>query len=143
MCQLKRHLKRPKKGYKIVVLKGYKKYSPAMGIEYEDGEPVKIPKKQHKLAKLYSSKILDPKAGHGFSQHMVGRTAIFKDSKDAWDLFWRMKNSLMVLGWNCVSTPMALFEATVSTDVMSGVSSKNSKIKVYAGRVISFGERLY
>ena len=135
MCQLRRHLKRPKKGYKIVILKNGKKFSPAMGIEYKDGEPVRIPKKQHRLTDLYSRKILDPKADNGFSMHMVGRTAVFKDLDDAEYSFHRVKYGTF--------DQAAIFESTVSIDVMSGVGGKGSKRKVYAGRVITFGERIY
>jgi len=135
MCDLKRHLKRPKKGYKVVVLKNDKKYSPAMGILYEDGKQVTIPKKQDRLTLLYRADILNPKADHGFNKHMIGRTAVFKCLSDA-------KSMSYDISWND-NTATAIFEAIVSTDVMSGMAGKGSTRKVYAGRVISFGNQVY
>jgi len=49
------------KGYKVVLEKNERQYSPAMGIRYHSGELVKIPKKQIRLIDAFNRGILDPK----------------------------------------------------------------------------------
>lgn len=135
MCYLKRHLKRPKKGYKVVVAMGDKKLSPATGIIYNDGKEVTPIKVQRRLADMYSNKILDPKAGHGFNKNMIGRTAVFKHLNNALGLKDRLELYSPDLQYE-------IYEATVSVDVMSGTSSKYGTIPVYAGRVLTFEQRV-
>lgn len=75
-------------GYKVVIMKKGRYYSPAMGIEYKKGL-VKIPKRQKILNEHYRRDILKG----CFVEGMVGRTAVFRYKRDARKVMCEMRGS--------------------------------------------------
>ena len=120
------------KGYKVVLEKNERQYSPAMGIRYHSGELVKIPKKQIRLIDAFNRGILDPKRGTGFEPKMIGRTSAFLDRKDAISqanaLFWGVRENSRYR--------ICVYLVELSDDLMIGNYGTNEP--VYAGRRMTF-----
>lgn len=117
-------------GYKVVLEKNGRNYSPAMGICYEDHDIMPTSIRQQRLTRLFANDILSH-AG-SFSPEMVGKTAVFVNFCDAEYLY----NEIHEVGFNNGYTPAIKF-ATVTDDLMKGCYGKgNSAAAVVAGRKI-------
>jgi len=123
-------------GYKVVLEKNGRYYSPAMGIRYHDGELVKIPKKQSRLAKYFNKYILTD-FSHGFRSDMVGRTSAFASFGSA-DTFVRIgiRPNEIREGFNLVIRKVALSDSLMVGDYGEGFMGIARR--VYAGRRVRF-----
>lgn len=136
MCDLQRDSEQSQEGYKVVVKKkDGKYYSAAMGFRYRADGRVPVVKKQRKLSNWFNSNILNDTSGHrsGFSEKMVGRTAIFLDEH-------RAHNVAQTLTYQTKNGTVMVVKATVSKDVMLGTYGRETDVA--AGRRIKFGEEI-
>ena len=118
-------------GYKVVAEKNGRYYSPAMGIRYHDGKLVKIPKKQNRITTNFDRDILKTFSS-GFSELMIGRTAIFISRKDAENTADWLKTYVRT-GYT-----IRIVSATVSDSLVLG--NYGPDVTVVAGKRITFQE---
>uniref|UniRef100_A0A6M3XDK3 Uncharacterized protein n=1 Tax=viral metagenome TaxID=1070528 RepID=A0A6M3XDK3_9ZZZZ len=132
MCFLEKEIKNKTEytGYKIVAKKQNRDYySIAMGFEYKEDEDIPIVKKQEVLSDMFRDSILE---GPCHNPDMRGRTAVFRNKKDAGNFFRNIPR------FYCVYQPV-IVRATVKKDLMSGTYSFWN---VVAGRRIKFHEEI-
>jgi hypothetical protein len=144
MCNLTTHLAfESATGWKVVAVKGGKKYSIAMGFCYDDLPDGKVPivKEQNRIGGYFDPFILS----HGNQREMEGRTAIFYWWEDAVRFMEGMGGFLNYGRYGFLNfnhTPQDLgysvevHKAIVSIGLMAG---NYRKWAVIAGRRIKFG----
>jgi hypothetical protein len=139
MCNLTTYLEEESAtGWKVVAVKGGKKYSIAMGFCYDDlpGGKVPIVETQEPIGGYFDSIILD----YSNNYEMQGRTAVFCWWEDAIRFMERMRHFFEK--HHAFSTPqdfgyeVEIHKAIVSVGLMAGNSRTWS---VVAGRRIRFG----
>lgn len=123
------------RGFKVVAAKKDGYYSLAMGFRYEDGECVPRVKKQNRITSYFLPNIINadsdnPFGRGGYSDEMVGRTAIFEFKRDANNL----RRTINLHDVFC-AVSMIVVPAFVSGDLMGGSYGGAS---VVAGRKITF-----
>ena len=140
MCDLTKSLKKKNfKGYKVVAEgKDGKNYSVAMGFCYDDFDQIPGISKQKRISNFFNNNILSSR-GYGFSQKMVGRTAVFVNAHDAADLVRRINEESRYIKPEFCKKRIKVKQATVSRAMMSGEYENR---EVVAGRKIKIGEEL-
>lgn len=112
-------------GYKVAIKRDGKYYSPAMGVEYKEGEDVIIPEKQKGLS-FYVNDILNPEQPY-YNDKMTGRTAVFLDEKTATSYRDRMESELSDYK---DEVELCVIKITLSKELMSGYA-------IFAGEVVA------
>ena len=140
MCDLTKSLKKKNfKGYKVVAEgKDGKNYSVAMGFCYDDFDQIPGISKQKRISNFFHKHILSNR-GYGFSQEMVGRTAVFVNARDAVNLVRGINEESQYIKPEFCKKRIKVKQAIVSKALMSG---KYGEAEVVAGRKIKIGKEI-
>ena len=124
-------------GFKIVAEKDGEYFSVVTGIKYKSGKQIRPPKRQRKISNYFRSGLLHESCT-GWRDNMVGRTAIFKNEHDAFNLAVKIRY-IPLESNNNFEYSIQVVPAKVNGELMEGYYGYD--VPVVAGKRITFMEK--
>jgi hypothetical protein len=132
MCEIiSKSKKRKVAAYKVVVERNGRKYSPATGIRYHDGKPIKAPKKVSRIIDYFDPKLINPR--HiAFQRLVIGKTSAFLTEVGALKLFTTLVHQS---NWRDKGVEISIYVVVLRGGILHGHFMGNC---IVAGRTIEF-----